>query len=49
MSRSSGSCALPAMFSSIAAFAIRFPRVAPDRSTNGEKSCDIKSTRLNVD
>jgi len=37
------------MFSSIAAFAIRFARVVPDLSSNGEKSCDIKSTRLNVD
>jgi hypothetical protein len=37
------------MFSSIAAFAIRFPRVVPDRSANGEKSSDIKSTRLKVD
>jgi hypothetical protein len=32
------------MFSSIAAFAIRFRRVVPEDSANGEKSCDIKST-----
>ncbi len=46
ISRSSGSCALPAMPSSMAAFAIRFRSFAPDGSTNGENnSVDIDSTR----